>query len=165
MKENKEKMRKKGKVNQKTKADSNLSHKPKVLVFGTFDLLHKGHEYHLKKASKYGKLFVVVARDSTVAVVKNKVSVHSEKERMQNISKLNFVHKVLLGDRTDRYKRIMQIKPDIICLGYDQKHFTKNLKNVLIQKGLNVRIIRFRKAHFPNKYKTSIISAQLNKIN
>ena len=28
----------------------------KVLAFGTFDILHKGHEFYLKQAKKHGEI-------------------------------------------------------------------------------------------------------------
>jgi FAD synthetase len=144
-------------MKEKEKKSQKNIEKPRVLVFGTYDLLHKGHEYHLRKASKYGQLYVVVARDSTVHEMKRKISVHNEKERLENIKKLNFVYKAVLGNKKDRYKCIEQIKPDIICLGYDQVHFVNGLKTYIKEKKLKIRIIHFRKAHFPEKYKTSII--------
>ena len=43
------------------------SARKKVMVFGTFDIFHKGHENFLKQAKKLGDcLTVVVARDETV---------------------------------------------------------------------------------------------------
>ena len=44
----------------------------KVLVFGTFDIFHKGHEYFLSEAAKHGSLNVVVARDLTTYEVKGR---------------------------------------------------------------------------------------------
>ena len=42
----------------------------RVAVFGTFDLLHKGHRFVLDQAEERGDLFVVIARDSTVKTIK-----------------------------------------------------------------------------------------------
>jgi FAD synthetase len=137
--------------------------KKKVLAFGTYDLLHPGHLYHLSKASKYGQLYVVVARDSTVNEMKRKVSVHNEKERLENIKKLHFVFNARLGDKKDRYKCIDDVAPDIICLGYDQIHFVDGLNKYIKEKGLKIKVIRFKKAHFPEKYKTSIIRKEIEK--
>ena len=42
----------------------------RILTYGTFDLLHPGHGVYLQEAKNLGgynsKLYVVVARDSTV---------------------------------------------------------------------------------------------------
>lgn len=45
----------------------------KVMVFGTFDIFHKGHEFYFSKAKEYGEeLIVIVARDETVLKIKKK---------------------------------------------------------------------------------------------
>ena len=130
----------------------------KVLVFGTYDVFHPGHEHHLRKAKLRGeKLYVVVARDETVKKMKGVNPQNSEKKRMARIKSLDFVHKVYLGGEGDKYKIIEKIRPDLICLGYDQTHFTRGLKEALKRRGLNPKIVRFREAHLPEKYKSSLI--------
>ncbi|MGV8169552.1 MAG: adenylyltransferase/cytidyltransferase family protein [Candidatus Nanoarchaeia archaeon] len=129
----------------------------KVLVFGTYDLFHPGHEHHLKKAAKYGDLYVIVARDETVLEMKRRKTINDEQKRLRAIKKLDYVHKAILGSSGDKYKIIETIRPDIICLGYDQKHFTKNLKEILKRRGVKPKIIRFREGHKPHIYKTSIL--------
>ncbi|MBU0625913.1 adenylyltransferase/cytidyltransferase family protein [Patescibacteria group bacterium] len=45
--------------------------KKKVMLFGTFDILHPGHEYVFSQAKNYGDcVMVVLARDVTVKKVK-----------------------------------------------------------------------------------------------
>ena len=45
----------------------------KVIAFGSFDILHKGHEAYLKEAKSYGDyLVVVVARDENILKFKGK---------------------------------------------------------------------------------------------
>ena len=49
-----------------------------VMAFGTFDLMHPGHEYFLRQAKKRGDyLIAVIARDSTVKKLKGKLSYQS----------------------------------------------------------------------------------------
>ena len=130
-----------------------------VLAFGTFDLLHPGHKFFLKQCRKKGdKLVVLVARDKTVKRLKNKKPVHSEIERMNQIKNLEIADLVLLGkhDYKKRYDILEMIRPDIICLGYDQKFFVKNLSKVLKKIRLNCKIVRI-KPFKPEKYKSSII--------
>ena len=69
----------------------------KALAFGTFDIFHKGHEFYLKQAGKYGKLYVIVARDSTVKKVKGKYPLNNEKKRLKVIQDLDYVDKAYLG--------------------------------------------------------------------
>ena len=66
----------------------------KLLVFGTFDLLHEGHKYFLNEAESRGdELFVVVALDSTVKTVKGFFPNQDEKERKRNVEGLKIAKK------------------------------------------------------------------------
>lgn len=130
----------------------------KVLAFGTFDILHHGHERMLKAAKKLGgHLTVIIARDATVCSVKGKKALFTEKTRLKNLKQLNIADKVRLGCLGNKYKVIVDEKPDIIALGYDQKFFVDDLKKVV---GKNVQIIRL-KSHKPNIYKSSKIRNRL----
>lgn len=127
----------------------------KVMVFGTFDVLHKGHLNFFKQAKKYGDyLIVAVARDDIVKKVKGKKPKHNEKQRLNKIQKLDIVDKAVLGMKKDKYKNIEKYKPDIICLGYDQTAFTDKLKQELKKRKLKTKIIRL-KPYKPHKYKSS----------
>src|SRR3989338_5314278 len=99
-----------------------------VMVFGTFDLLHPGHEHFLRQAKKYGDfLIVIIARDKTVLKVKNKRPQNNERQRQNAVSGLNLADKVVLGRKTYKYAIIKKYRPNIICLGYDQTYFVDNL--------------------------------------
>lgn len=126
----------------------------KVLVFGTFDKLHLGHLNFLKQAKKYGELFIVVSRDKTVKEIKEKIPSQNEKERLKAIRKLKVARKVILGNLNDKYQIIKKIKPEIICLGYDQKFFVRDLPKKIKEFGLKTKIIRL-KPYKPNIYKSS----------
>jgi FAD synthetase len=130
--------------------------KNKVLVFGTFDIFHKGHEYFFKEARKYGeKLVVVVARDKTVLDVKSRRALNTEKDRLKIIKNSNFADEVFLGSLGDKYKIIKKIKPDVICLGYDQNKFTDKLKSELLKMHMGeVGVVRL-KSYKPEIYKSS----------
>lgn len=131
----------------------------KVLVLGTFDQLHLGHFYFLKKAQKYGHLFVVIARDQTVKKLKGKGPLQNEKERLKAIKKLKIARQVILGSLKDKYLVIKKIKPETICLGYDQKFFTQNLKRKIKKFGLKTEIIRL-KSYKPKIYKSSLLQTK-----
>ncbi len=128
----------------------------KVLAFGTFDILHKGHEFYLKEARKHGDILnVVVARDSTVKQLKGEFPLNSESKRLSVIQALDYVDNAFLGYEKDKYKIIEELKPDIICIGYDQNSFTDNLEAILRDRGLTTKIIKFEKGFKPEIYKTS----------
>ena len=127
----------------------------KVMVFGTFDILHPGHIYFLKNAKKYGDtLFVIISRDSTVKHIKGKSPLHNEKERLKKIQQLHFVNYVILGNKRDKYFVIEKIKPDIICLGYDQRISVNELRKELKKRNIKARIIRL-KPYKEHLYKSS----------
>jgi FAD synthetase len=129
-----------------------------VMAFGTFDFLHPGHKYFLRRAKKCGQhLIVVIARDSTVKQIKGKLPKQTENQRLKAILSLKLADKVILGCRDDKYAVIKKYRPDIICLGYDQSNFTTGLKKLKMK----VKIVRL-KSFKPNKYKTSLIMKRLN---
>ena len=128
----------------------------KVLCFGTFDILHPGHVFFLREAKKYGELSVVVALDETVMKVKGKAPRFSQEQRKANLEKLGIAGKVVLGNPGDKLKVVEDIRPDIICLGYDQQAFTKNLQAELLKRNIHCRIIRLP-AFEPHKYKSSLL--------
>jgi FAD synthetase len=61
----------------------------------------------------------------------------------------------MLGNETnDKYKIVEEIKPDLICLGYDQTAFVNDLEKELKKRGLTTNILRID-AYKPNLYKSS----------
>ena len=129
----------------------------KVLVFGSFDLLHDGHKYFLKEAKKLGdSLIVVVARDDTIRDFKKVDPMYSEEERIEHVKKLEVADEVILGYKGDKWKVIETVKPNVIALGYDQDSYTDGLKKGMVERGLNVRIVRLG-SYKPEKYKSSLL--------
>ncbi len=124
----------------------------KVMIFGTFDVLHPGHIHLLKEAKEYGDyLVVIVALDSTVLEVKRKLPKNNEQTRLKKIIDLNLADKVRLGYPGNKYRVIDEEKPDIIALGYDQKFFTDQLEDQLED---HVQIVRLS-SYLPEIYKSS----------
>jgi FAD synthetase len=128
----------------------------KVLVFGTFDKLHPGHLNFLKQAKKYGSVFIIVARDQTVKRLKRKICQQNERARKLALNKTGMAKNVILGNLHDPYAGIKKIKPGIICLGYDQKFFIKDLPKKIKEFKLKTKIVRL-KSYKPNIYKSSRI--------
>ncbi len=93
----------------------------KVMIFGTFDGLHPGHEHFLRQALGRGSLSVVVARDETVVKIKGKAPTQNENERKAAIERIFPDVKVMLGNAIDYLAPVRAEKPDLILLGYDQR--------------------------------------------
>ncbi|PSH01883.1 MAG: FAD synthase [Nanohaloarchaea archaeon SW_10_44_10] len=92
-----------------------------VMAQGTFDILHPGHIHYLNESSRMGdELVVVIARDSRIE--KRKDLVFSEDERKEMVEALESVDRAILGSETDIYDTVRDVDPDVITLGYDQKH-------------------------------------------
>ena len=95
-----------------------------VLVFGTYDVFHKGHEYFLREAAKLGdRLVVVVARDTNVERLKGRLPHDSEDVRLQNVAAFDAVSEARLGyEEWGKHLQVLtDVAPDVIALGYDQK--------------------------------------------
>jgi FAD synthetase len=136
-----------------------MSRSPKIImVFGSFDHLHQGHIYFLRKAKKLGeKLVVVVARDQAVLEIKGKAPNHSVKERIKNIEKENIASEVVSGDKLQSsWKIFKKYKPAVIALGYDQKKLRDSLNKVLPELGLKCKIVTISPYH-PEKYQSRFI--------
>lgn len=134
----------------------------RVLVFGTFDILHPGHIYFLEQAKKYGDFLIVsLARDSNVRKIKKHHPTHTELERKKLLQSLNIPDHVVLGAKTDYIKHIIKQKPDVIALGYDQEAFTAGLKEKLYKVGLkNIKIVTIG-SWKPKLYKSRKILRQI----
>ena len=151
-----------------------MKKKIKVMVFGTFDLLHPGHLNFMIQAKELGhKLIVSVARDINVFKIKGQKCVNDEKQRLKNISLLPIVDKAVLGGLREPWEHIRKIRPDIIALGYDQKIYVsketpkgagRELENQLAQHGLRKTEVVRLKPYWPQVYKSRIIRRELEKL-
>ena len=126
------------------------------MAFGSFDILHQGHLNYLKQAKKFGGfLIVVVARDKNIIKFKGKKPINNENKRLKKIKKLKFVDKAVLGNKDDILEVLEEYKPDIICLGYDQKTVDEDkLKKELKKRDIKAKIVRCRPFK-PEVYKSS----------
>ena len=127
----------------------------RVLVFGTFDHFHPGHQFVLSEAQKRGELFVVIARDSNVKKLKNLDATWPEEKRKAVVQEAFPSAHVMLGDRENFLAPVEAVKPDLILLGYDQK-----LPPGVTEADFPCPVERLP-AFEPEKYKSSIIRESL----
>jgi len=138
----------------------NQEKKIRVMVFGTFDYLHAGHENLFIQARELGdEIVAIIARDKTVRNIKGETPDHNEKERLENLKNTGWAEMVFLGNPKDKTKVIKEYRPDIIALGYDQFAFTYRLEKFLMDIKLDAKIVRL-KPYRPDMYKSSIIKKQ-----
>jgi cytidyltransferase-like protein len=109
----------------------------KVMVFGTFDSLHRGHIFFLKEALKRGDyLTAVTARDKTVDELKGRSPLHNYGKREKKLMATGLVDQVIPSDKErGSWEVIEREKPHIICLGHDQIAMRESLENwIQLQK-------------------------------
>jgi cytidyltransferase-like protein len=107
----------------------------RIMVFGTFDGLHKGHLFFFKQAKKLvpkSILIVSVARDKNVNRIKKRFPALNEKKRIALVKKCNLIDRVVMSGIKNHIPHIIKEHPDIVALGYDQKAYVKNLKKIQI---------------------------------
>ncbi|MBI4894810.1 MAG: adenylyltransferase/cytidyltransferase family protein [Candidatus Aenigmarchaeota archaeon] len=129
----------------------------KVLVFGTFDGLHEGHMKFLEQARRHGDYIIgVVARDSNVAKTKGSRPMNGERSRLGALRR--HVDSAILGERKVTYGLIRKLRPDVICIGYDQKPTMTEARKILKKIGMDRVELRKMGPYRPRVYKSSILN-------
>ena len=114
-----------------------------VLTGGVFDIIHPGHVFTLSSAKGLGDiLVVVVARDSTVVNSKGHKPLNNEIQRLELVRALKFVDAALLGSEEGIFETLMKVMPNIVALGYDQKHDESELEREAKRRGLSIKFVR-----------------------
>lgn len=135
----------------------------KVMVFGTFDVLHPGHLHFLAQARALGDFLIVsVSRDSNVVKFKKHKPVFAEKDRLELVQNVHLVDKVVLGGGQNYRRHILAQKPDIIALGYDQTAYTRELSRDVKSGKIKARVVRL-KSFRADKYKSSKIKEKIRR--
>lgn len=131
--------------------------KNKIMIFGTFDCLHKGHLHFIQESQKLGEeLKIIIARDCNVEKIKNKKPLQNQIKRLKSVQNAFPSAKVRLGEKHNFYQSIENFQPDTIALGYDQKADLTFLKKQFPKIQIK-RISAFK----PHKYKSSLINQNL----
>lgn len=119
----------------------------RVLVFGTFDGIHPGHEFFLRSAKSRGtELIVGIARDSHVIELKEHKPHVREQKRLEAIEKLAVVDEALLCDEElSTFDILKKAKPDLIVIGHDQKELEQALITWMSGQGHYVPMVRIKK--------------------
>ena len=109
----------------------------RVMAVGIFDLLHAGHLHYVEQAKSLGEeLIVVIAHDETVRKQKHE-PVTGQDLRRRMVEGLKPVDQAIIGNPpgVPIFEILKQINPDLIALGYDQKHSIDAIRKGLDQHG------------------------------
>ena len=116
----------------------------RIVATGTFDILHPGHLFYLEESRKLGdELVVIVARDTNV---KHKPRpVIPEEHRLRMVAALKPVDRAILGDKSDMFRPIEELRPDIITIGFNQMFDETKLTEQLRARNLTPNVVRIGK--------------------
>ena len=123
----------------------------RILVFGTFDIIHPSHLRFLLEARKAVncldcELVVVLARDSSIQRIKGHKPIFNEDDRLNLICGLRLVNFARLGNEGENhFDVILEVNPDYIVLGYDQVQNDQPLRDFIQKHKLSVEIARLPK--------------------
>lgn len=140
-----------------------MATKKTVLIFGVFDLLHPGHIAFVREAAKHGDVTAVVTPDAKVLAEKGRPAFFPENERMAMVASLRGVAKAVLGDTGPRWTVVSRLRPDVICVGYDQD--ATNPKFVTQMAGLSKppRIVRVD-GYETGKYSSTKLKLEIHRL-
>ena len=115
----------------------------KVMIAGTFDILHPGHIFFINEAAKLGDVYVVVATDINRSKYSGYKPIVPENQRLELIKNIKNVKEARLGrNDTNTLKIVEEINPDIILLGPTQHYNEEELRNELQNKNLNNILVK-----------------------
>ena len=132
----------------------------RIVIAGTFDILHPGHVFLISEAAKQGEVIVVIARDDNVLHAKGRQVIVPEKQRLFMVQALKGVSKAILGKPGHDFVGIVEeLEPDILLLGPNQKMDLAQVQTRLRQRGLKTKVIRLNRLfdEFPLNSTTKII--------
>jgi len=111
----------------------------------------------LKQAGKCGNhVTAVVARDANVRRTKGGRPMNGERKRLRDVRR--HVDAAILGERKVTYRLIRRLKPDVICIGYDQRPTMSQARKILKEIGMEDVRLRKMRPFRPKVYKSSILN-------
>jgi len=134
-----------------------------ILTFGSFDVVHEWHKYFLSEAKKYWDLLVtVLATDKNIKKFKGRNPLYKIEDRVNHVKNLSISNIIISWDEENPLKWIDMYMPKIICLGYDQLWFSKELEKYIKENELDIEVIRI-KPYKEDVYKSSILKEKIYK--
>lgn len=122
---------------------ASIQKRRRVLVAGTFEIIHPGHIALIQEAASLGEVYVVVARDATVSKIRHRPPIVPEQQRLAVIQSVKGVDVALLGNENQEPFMILNtVKPNLILLGPNQNVTIEELEKWLKVRNLKIEIQR-----------------------
>ena len=113
----------------------------RVATYGTFDCFHYGHYSLLERAKQLGDYLIVGVSSDAMALRKGKATILSEARRVEIVSNLKFVDKVILEeDMGQKVRDIEKFDISVFVLGSDYREVFPKMPeyNLLLKTGCRV---------------------------
>lgn len=114
-----------------------------VMIGGAFEIIHPGHLHTMDQARMLGNtLVVVVATDKSVLKNKGREPVTSQEWRVRLVSAIRTVDVAVAGGQGSIYDTLEKVKPDVVALGYDQRHNPTEIEEEARRRGIDLKVVR-----------------------
>ncbi|MGH7492631.1 MAG: adenylyltransferase/cytidyltransferase family protein [bacterium] len=144
--------------------------RPKVFTWGTFDNLHDGHKEFLKRLSLLGILYVIVIpsekkiENSGYRPIKDTETRKNDLLYFGRVENDNLIEEVFIDSYSEGLKSLLEIRPQIFCLGYDQNLiWDKYLIEFARNHELNITFFRMITANGNGVHTSSLRNQQIAK--
>lgn len=126
----------------KWKKPSEIKNAKRIMVAGTFEIIHPGHLEYLKRAWSMGYVTAVVSSDENAERTKNRKIVIPQQQRAEVLAALYYVHDVVLGRPGNIFDVFYYVKPDVVLLGPNQGVSESVVKEEARKRGVEVEVVR-----------------------
>lgn len=114
-----------------------------VMLGGAFEIIHPGHIHAVTEAKDLGNtLVVVVATDESVERNKGRPPATEQGSRVALVSSLRQVDIAIPGNKGSIFDILTKVRPDVVALGYDQRHNGEEIAREAAKRGLTLTTAR-----------------------
>ena len=136
----------------------------RIITYGTFDLFHYGHYNLLYRAKQLGDYLAVGISSDEFCKSKGKIPILSQQKRIEIISNLRFVDKVLIEENmAQKIKDIKELNINAFVLGNDYDGLFQKMDEypLLIENGVEVVFLERTKDVSTTELKKKLFEQEL----
>ena len=114
-----------------------------IMLGGAFEIIHPGHLHALSEAKNLGNtLVVIVATDASVERNKGRPPATNQALRVALVSALRPVDLAIPGNKGSIFEILVRVRPDVVALGYDQRHSAEEIVREAAKRGVAISAAR-----------------------